>query len=130
MSTQLGSSSRFPITVRRARVMRVGPAPARMRFGPSSACLMPSIGSRFLYLTARGVSAAGAAGVATPSTIFDLQGSSCVDDPRYFDKCFTFFPFAELQSTGHVNLKNNTPRMHHITPFRDCLLYTSPSPRD
>ena len=35
-----------------------------------------------------GVNAAEVAGVATP--IFDLQGSSCVDDPRYFDKCFIF----------------------------------------
>ena len=34
------------------------------------------------------VNAAGVAGVATP--IFDLQGSSCVDDPQYFDKCFIF----------------------------------------
>ena len=25
----------------------------------------------------------------------------------------------QLQSMGHMNLKNNTPRMHHITPFRD-----------
>jgi len=25
----------------------------------------------------------------------------------------------KLKSTGHMNLKNNTPRMHHITPFRD-----------
>ena len=108
-----------------------------------------------------GVNAAGVAGVATPPPIFDLQGSSCVDDPQYFDKCFIFFHFSgtseyltslsfssaqstvfiyevcgdmdlpvcivrqaqtgtsliQLQSTGHMNLKNNTPRMHHITPF-------------
>ena len=25
----------------------------------------------------------------------------------------------QLQSTGHMNLKNNIPIMHHITPFRD-----------
>ena len=42
-----------------------------------------------------GVNAAGVAGVATPP-IFDLQGSSCVDDPQYFDKCFIFFLSAEL----------------------------------
>jgi len=24
-----------------------------------------------------------------------------------------------IQSMGHMNLKNNTPRMHHITPFWD-----------
>ena len=28
--------------------------------------------------------------------IFDLQGSSCVDDPQYFHKCFIFFRSAEL----------------------------------
>jgi len=82
-----------------------------------------------------GVNGAGVVGVATPP-IFDLQGSSCVDDPQYFDKCF-IFPFSgtseyhkslsvlsikfiiQLQSMGHVNLKNNKHRMHHITPFGD-----------
>ena len=52
-------------------------------------------------------------------------------DPQYFDMCFYFFPSAELlntgtsikfiiqlQSMGHMNLKNNTPRTHHIIkPF-------------
>ena len=32
--------------------------------------------------------------------IFDLQGSSCVDDSQYFDKCFIFFPSAELLDTA------------------------------
>jgi len=50
---------------------------------------------------------------------------------------FHFFPFSgtseyrkslsfssikfiiQLQSMGHMNLKNNTPRMHHIAPFWD-----------
>ena len=50
---------------------------------------------------------------------------------------FYFFPFSgtseyrkslsfssikfiiQLQSMGHMNLKNNTPRMHHIAPFWD-----------
>ena len=65
-----------------------------------------------------GVNAAGVAGVATP---------------QYFDKCF--FPSAELLNTAsrchfhlqcvqctvfnspveHMNLKNNTPRMHHVS---------------
>jgi len=44
--------------------------------------------------------------------IFDLQVSSCVDDPQYFDKCFisgTSIKFIiQLQSMGHMNLKNNT----------------------
>ena len=31
-----------------------------------------------------GVNATGVAGVATPNTIFDLQGSSCVVDPPIF----------------------------------------------
>jgi len=46
-----------------------------------------------------GVNAAGVAGVATPP-IFDLQGSSSVDDPQYFDKCFIFFTSAELLNTA------------------------------
>jgi len=63
-----------------------------------------------------------------PPPIFDLQGSSCVDDPQYFDKTvFYFFPFSgtsikfiiQLQSIGHTNVKKNTPRMQHITPFSD-----------
>jgi len=58
--------------------------------------------------------------------IFDLHGSSCVDEPPpIFWLVFYFFPFIgtsikfiiQLQSMGHMNLKNNTPRMHHITPF-------------
>ena len=104
-----------------------------------------------------GVNAARVAGVTTPP-IFDLQGSSCVDKPQYFDKCFIFsllrnfwipqvavificnapsvqfliqqlnktafewqlvYFIIQLQSTGHMNLKNNTPRIHHITPFWD-----------
>ena len=48
--------------------------------------------------------------------IFDLQGSSCVDDPPIIWQVFYFFPF---NGTWHMNLKNNTPRMHHITPFSD-----------
>ena len=54
--------------------------------------------------------------------------------PQYFDKCFIFslqrnFWFVrhklvllfiiQLQSMGRMNLKNNTPRMHHIIPFWD-----------
>ena len=62
-----------------------------------------------------GVNAAGVAVVATPQ-IFDLQGSSCVDDAPIFWQVFYFFPF---NGTWHTNLKNNTPRMHHITPFSD-----------
>jgi len=46
-----------------------------------------------------GVNAAGVAGVATPP-IFDLQGSSCVDDRQYFDKCFIFYTSAELLNTA------------------------------
>jgi len=38
-----------------------------------------------------GVNAAAVAGVAIdPHPTFDLQGSSCVDDPQHFDKCFIF----------------------------------------
>jgi len=38
-----------------------------------------------------GVNAAGVAACRSrDSPIFDLQGSSCVDDPQYFDKCFNF----------------------------------------
>jgi len=58
--------------------------------------------------------------------IFDLQGSSCVDDPRIFWQMFYFFPFSgtseyckSLSFSWHMNLQNNTPRMHHITPFWD-----------
>jgi len=50
-----------------------------------------------LRLSVRIHPAASAAGVTTPPPIFDLQGSSCVDDPQYFDKTvFYFFPSAEL----------------------------------
>ena len=32
----------------------------------------------------------------------------------------TFIKFViQLRSMGHMNVKNNTPRMHHITPFWD-----------
>jgi len=62
--------------------------------------------------------------------IFDLQGSSCGDDPPIFWQVLYFFPSAEqtgtsikfiiqLQSMRHMNLKNNTPRIHHITPSWD-----------
>jgi len=47
-----------------------------------------------------GVNAAGVAGVATPP-IFDLQGSSCVDDPPpIFWQVFDFFLSAELLNTA------------------------------
>ena len=86
-----------------------------------------------------GVNAAGVAGVATPP-VFALQGSSYVDDPPIFWEVFYFFPFSGTwngfaslyrslgtnwyfykvyHTMGHMNLKNNTPRMHHITPFWD-----------
>ena len=60
---------------------------------PGNAC------SRSVHVSI-GVNAAGVAGVTTPSPIFDLQGSSCVDDSQYFDKCFIFFPSAELLDTA------------------------------
>jgi len=48
-----------------------------------------------------GVNAAGVAGVATPPPIFDLQGSSCVDDlPPIFWQVFYFFPLPELLNTA------------------------------
>jgi len=36
--------------------------------------------------------------------IFDLQGSSCVDDPPIFWQVFYFFPSAELLNTASIDL--------------------------
>jgi len=36
--------------------------------------------------------------------IFDLQGSSCVDDPPIFWQVFYFFPSAELLTTASIDL--------------------------
>ena len=50
------------------------------------------------------------------SPIFDLQGSSCVDDPQYLTSVL-FFPFS-----GTSEYRKSLPFssvMHHITPFRD-----------
>ena len=54
------------------------------------------------------------------------MGRPVLTTPQYFDKCFIFSIqryklvikfIIQRQSMGHVNLKDNTPRMHHITPL-------------
>jgi len=40
----------------------------------------------------------------------------CWRAPQYLDTNWYFY---KLQSMGHMNLINNTTRMHHITPFWD-----------
>ena len=59
-----------------------------------------------------GVNATGVAGVSAPN-IWPAGVVLCWRPPHYFDKCFIFFPSAELLNTAsrcHFH-------MHHITPF-------------
>jgi len=70
-----------------------------------------------------GVNAAGAAGVATPQ-YFTCRGRPVLTTPPIFWQVFYFFPFSgtseyrkSLSFSWDMNLKNTTPRMHHITPF-------------
>jgi len=59
-----------------------------------------------------GVNAAWVAGVATPN-IWPAGVVLCWRPPNILTSVLFFF------FMGHMNLKNNTPRMHHITPFWD-----------
>jgi len=49
--------------------------------------------------------------------IFDLQGSFCVDDLQYFEKCFIFFPSAELLNTAS--------RCHFHLQYAHCTVFNS-----
>jgi len=56
-----------------------------------------------VWVTDIGNIGVNAAGVATPQYLTQTGTSIKI--------------IIQLQSMGHMNLKNNTPRMHHITPF-------------
>ena len=72
----------------------------------------------YVFLTGCiGVNATGVAGVATPP-LFYLPGSSCVDDPQYFDKCFIFFPSAEILNTAS--------RCYFHLQCAQCTVFNSP----
>jgi len=58
-----------------------------------------------------GVNAAGVAGVVTPQYL-TCRGRPVLTTPNILASVLFF-------SIGHMNLKNNTHRMHHITPFWD-----------
>jgi len=69
--------------------------------------------------TVIGVNAAGVAGVATPNSLVDLQGSSCVDDPPIFWQVFYFFPSAELLN------KLTASRYHFHLQCAQCTVFAS-----
>jgi len=71
-----------------------------------------------------GVNAAGVAGVATPpnilTSVFSLQRNFWIPQVAVIFICNApSVQFLIQQSMGHVNVKNNIPRMHHVTPFWD-----------
>ena len=60
------------------------------------------------------------------------RGRPVLTTPQYLGTNWYFYKVyhtTTLQSSGHMNLKNNTPRMHHITPFEIKRKFTLPPRR-